>query len=188
MRLLVMKSNIDIYLLTLPAGRQSRENLDFPALLYQIKRPSASQHFCLFRRGNNASGDNNIVITIQSTSTHVIIWFAPPRDPACGGYYEYYSVQKRELMQKVKCYAPGNQTENDKAASSVVKFTGSLSFHVNPLDIFLKCNCFPFGSTLFFTNNNQRSERYTFIKDQKLLKLLSRADIRNWVMSWTHTW
>ena len=61
---------------------------------------------------------------------------------------------------------------------------------ISPPDILFKCNCFSFGSILLFTNNNQSSERYSSMKEQKLLKLLShwfykvsRANIKNWIMS-----
>ena len=64
-----MKSNIDIYLLTRHAGGQSRKNLDFPDFCAKIKKPAASHLFYLFRRGNNVSGDNDVVIAIQSTFT-----------------------------------------------------------------------------------------------------------------------
>lgn len=95
-----------IYLPTLHAGGDSRKK-DFPGSCAKMKRPSASYPFHLFRWGNNAPGDNNIVTIIQSTST-CIIRCAPPRNPAWGGSYEYYRVQKREWMKKFKLYAPGH--------------------------------------------------------------------------------
>lgn len=150
--------------------RAQQKKTDFPGSYAKIKRPSDLFH--LFRWGNDATGDNNIVTVIQSTST-CIIRCAPPRNPAWGGYYEYYRVQKREWMQKFKLYAPGHPDREQHGCCFSVKFVRSSSFHMNPLDIFFKCNCFPLGSTLFFTNSNQRSERYRSIKGQKLLKLLS---------------
>ena len=87
---------------------KAEENLGFPSFYAKIKKTSASHLFYLFRWGNNASGDNNVVIVMHSTSTCIIIWLGPHGNPARDGYYEYYHVQKRERMQKVKWYAPGN--------------------------------------------------------------------------------
>lgn len=56
--------------------RAKQRKPGFSRLLHQIKRPSASRHFCLSGPGNNASGDNNFAIIIQSTCTRIIIWFA----------------------------------------------------------------------------------------------------------------
>lgn len=140
-----------IYLPTLHAVGDSRKT-DFPGSCAKIKRPSASYPFHLFKWGNNATGDNNIVTVIQSTPT-CIIRCAPPRNPAWGGSYEYHRVQKREWMKKFKLYAPGHPDREEHGCCFSVKFTSS-SFRINPLDIFKKCNCFPFGSTLFFTKSN----------------------------------
>lgn len=76
MRLLVMKSNIDIYLSDSSCWRATQRKPGFSWLLHQIKETICLSALLPFRPGNNASGDNNFAIIIQSTCTRIIIWFA----------------------------------------------------------------------------------------------------------------
>ena len=52
---------------------KAEKNLGFPSFYAKIKKTSASHVFYPFRWGNNASGDKNVVIVIQSTATCIII-------------------------------------------------------------------------------------------------------------------
>lgn len=166
-----MKSNIDIYLLTRHAGGQSRKNLHFPGSCAKIKNPCASYLFCLFRWGNNTSGDNNAMM-FKALSYASLSDLLLPGILHKMGIMNTIRSRKENGCRSLNDMFQATQTEDGRTAASTVKFSRSCSFHVNHSYLrphwtyFFQCNCFSFGSTLLFPNDNQSSERYSSITEQ----------------------
>lgn len=176
---LVMKSNIDIYLLTCHAGGQSRKNLGFPSFYAKIKKTSTiSLIFYPFR------WEIMPVVTRMSWLSFRALPRALLSDLLLTGILREMGItntimsRREHGCRRLNDMLQATQMENSRASGSAVRFRRSCSFHINYSPFppsprqtyFLNATVFHLGP---FSSLAISSERYSSMKEQKLLKLLS---------------